>query len=656
MNDLTPNDAAALFTLEKFDRIACLTLDNPPVNATSNAVRAGLKSYAEMLDQDASVDAVVLLCAGRTFIAGGDVKEFDLPPQEPALPDVVMRIETAAKPWIAAIHGAALGGGLEIAMGCRFRVATETAKLGLPEVNLGLIPGASGTVRTPRLAGMDMAIQLAVSGKPITAQAALEAGLIDAIIGPDLQAEALAFARKALAAPLPLATLQRPNPRQPDTYWQEAAAKAPNEGHAAHQSALACLRYGSEHEPEAALAHERDTFLALRSSFEARALRHVFLAERAAPKPRALRNASPRALQHCGVIGGGTMGAGIAAACLLSGLQVTLIERNPEAAQAGLNNVQTILNGALKRGKLTPETYEQRMAALSCGDDYTALRPCDLVIEAVFEHLTVKQEVFRKLTEVCGPETVLATNTSYLDPSLIVAGLPHPERFIGLHFFSPAHVMKLLEIVPTDATTQDVLATGFALGKRLGKIPVQAGICEGFIGNRILKRYRAEAEALVRQGLVIADIDAARRAVGVRMGPFEAQDLGGLDIAYLQRDAVRNSGVTVERTLGDILVEAGRKGQKTQGGWYDYVAGDRTPKPSETVAELLREQITAGPALTAEAIAERLVGAMAAEGQAILDEGIAQAASDIDLVEVHGYGFPRWKGGPMFYGANVKGS
>lgn len=656
MNDLTPNDAAALFTLKKFDRITCLTLDNPPVNATSNAVRAGLNSYAEMLDQDASVDAVVLLCAGRTFIAGGDVKEFDLPPQEPSLPDVVMRIETAAKPWIAAIHGAALGGGLEIAMGCRFRVATETAKLGLPEVNLGLIPGASGTVRTPRLAGMDMAIQLAVSGKPITAQAALEAGLIDGIIGADLQAEALAFARKALAARLPLATLQRPNPHLPDAYWQEATAKAPNEGHAAHQSALACLRYGSEHDAKAALAHERDTFLTLRSSFEARALRHVFLAERAAPKPRVLRDTTPRALQHCGVIGGGTMGAGIAAACLLSGLQVTLIERTPEAAQAGLNNVQTILNGALKRGKLTPETYEQRMAALACGDDYAALQPCDVVIEAVFEDLAVKQEVFRKLTEVCGPETVLATNTSYLDPSLIVAGLPHPERFIGLHFFSPAHVMKLLEIVPTDATSQDVLATGFALGKRLGKIPVQAGICEGFIGNRILKRYRAEAEALVRQGVSIADIDAAMRAFGFRMGPFEAQDLGGLDIAYLQREAARNSGATVERTLGDILVEAGRKGQKTQGGWYDYVARDRTPKPSEAVTELLRDQITAGPVLTAEAIAERLVGAMAAEGQAILDEGIAQAASDIDLVEVHGYGFPRWKGGPMFYGANAGAS
>jgi 3-hydroxyacyl-CoA dehydrogenase len=417
---------------------------------------------------------------------------------------------------------------------------------------------------------------------------------------------------------------------------------------------LACLRYGSEHDAKAALAHERDTFLTLRSSFEARALRHVFLAESAAPKPRALRDATPWALQHCGVIGGGTMGAGIAAACLLSGLQVTLIERNPEAAQAGLNNVQTILNGALKRGKLTPETYEQRMAALTCGDDYTALQPCDLVIEAVFEDLAVKQEVFRKLTEVCGPNTILATNTSYLDPSLIVAGLPHPERFIGLHFFSPAHVMKLLEIVPTGQTSQDVLSTGFALGKRLGKIPVQAGICEGFIGNRILKRYRAEAPALVCQGVPIADVDAAMRAFGFRMGPFEAQDLGGLDIAYLQREATRNSGTRVDRTLGDILVEAGRKGQKTQGGWYDYVAGDRTPKPSEAVTELLSAQITSGPSLTAEAIAERLVGAMAAEGQAILDEGIAQAASDIDLVEVHGYGFPRWKGGPMFYGANAE--
>ena len=329
-------------------------------------------------------------------------------------------------------------------------------------------------------------------------------------------------------------------------------------------------------------------------------------------------------------------------------MEIILIERNAEAVARGLDNVGTIFDGAVKRGKLTEEGRADRMAGVRGSTDYAELAQVDLVIEAVFEEIGVKRAVFAELGRMCRADAVLATNTSYLDPRAIAEGLPNPERFIGMHFFSPAHIMKLLEIVPTPDTAPDVLATGFALARALNKMPVQAGICEGFIGNRILKRYRAEAEALVIQGVPIAEVDAAMRGYGFRMGPFEAQDLGGLDIAFLQREGARAAGQEVPETLGDILVRAGRKGQKTAGGWYDYAEGDRTPQPSAAVTELLAEWTAGSLELPRTEIAERLVGAMAAEGQAILDEGIAQTPQDIDLVEVHGYGFPRWKGGPMF--------
>ncbi|MCB1757295.1 MAG: 3-hydroxyacyl-CoA dehydrogenase family protein, partial [Gammaproteobacteria bacterium] len=347
--------------------------------------------------------------------------------------------------------------------------------------------------------------------------------------------------------------------------------------------------------------------------------------------------------------GGGTMGAGIAAACRNAGLPVVLIERDEAAVERARSTLEKLFAGALKRGKLSEADYAERLAGVTATSDYAKLADCDLVIEAVFEDIGVKRNVFAELDRHCRSDAILATNTSYLDPREIAVDLSNPERFIGLHFFSPAHIMKLLEIVPTPETAPDVLASAFALGRQLGKIPVQAGICEGFIGNRILKRYRAEAESLIEEGVAISDIDAAMRGFGFKMGPFEAQDLGGLDIAYLQREGARATGQDVPETLGDILVKAGRKGQKTGGGWYDYADGDRTPRSSATVTELLGARIgDAASDLSQEQIAERLVGAMAAEGQAILDEGIAGQAVDIDLVEIHGYGFPRWKGGPMF--------
>ena len=640
----------SVVSITREGEVAVVTIDNPPVNALSQAVRQGLWDAVSSLDADPQVRAVVLVCAGRTFIAGADVTEFGKPPQAPHLPDLVDRIEGAQKPWVAAIHGSALGGGFEVAMGCRFRVAVEGASVGLPEVSLGIVPGASGTVRTPRLAGFEAAVELVTSGKPVKAAKALSLGLVDAVFADDLQAHALAYARDALTRDLPPPVSVRPVTAPDPGFWDEkrkAVAKAAK-GAEAPLRALDCLRKAAEAPFAEALAHERQTFLDLRGSDQAAALRHVFFAERAAPRPAHLKGVDPLPLRSAGVIGGGTMGAGIAAALRDAGIPVTLIERDDEALKRGMATLRAIFEGAVKRGKLTEAQAQDRMAGVTATTDYAALSDADLVIEAVFEEIGVKRAVFDQLAAACRPDAVLATNTSYLDPRLIAEGLQNPERFIGLHFFSPANVMRLLEIVPVPETSDRTLATGFALGRMLNKIPVQSGICEGFIGNRILKRYRTSAEALVRKGIAIADIDAAMRDYGLAMGPFEAQDLGGLDIAYLQREGARAAGQDVPETLGDVLVRAGRKGQKTGGGWYDYAPGDRKPQPSAAVADLLAERITTRAAMDRDAIARHLVAEMAAEGQAILDESIAAKASDIDLVEIHGYGFPRWRGGPMW--------
>lgn len=629
--------------------VAIVTVNNPPVNALGQALRQALWDAVASLDADPSVQTVVLICAGRTFIAGADVTEFGNPPVPPHLPDLAARIEAAQKPWIAAIHGSALGGGLEIALACRFRVALNTAMMGFPEVTLGIVPGAGGTVRTPRLIDVAEAVDLVTTGKPIKAQKASKLGLIDAVFSKDLQTQAVAFAADCREN-LPLAISARKPTPVPDIFWQtaEAATQKSAKGAAAPLHALACIRRAVEADFSTAMQFERETFLSLRGSDQAAALRHVFFAERAALNPPQLRNVNPRPLKTAAVIGGGTMGVGIVAALRNAGLPVTLIERDDEAVARGLSNLRTIFDGAVNRGLLTNTDLAERMNGVIATTNYGALAKTDLVIEAVFEEISVKRAVFAQLGAICHVDAILATNTSYLDPALIAEGLPNPERFIGLHFFSPANVMKLLEIVPTSNTAPETLATGFALGRLLKKIPVQSGICEGFIGNRILKRYRAAAEALVRQGTPIVQIDAAMRNYGFAMGPFEAQDLGGLDIAFLQRESARTAGQTLPETLGDILVRAGRKGQKTGGGWYDYGHNDRKPQPSAKVSTLLAAEITKGVPLALGDIATALVAEMAAEGRAILDEGISRDAADIDLVEIHGYGFPRWRGGPMF--------
>ncbi|PQO23048.1 3-hydroxyacyl-CoA dehydrogenase [Rhodobacteraceae bacterium WD3A24] len=638
--------------IERADGIAVVTVDNPPVNATSQPVRQGLWEAAENLDADPGIRGVVLACAGRTFIAGADVREFGKPPEPPHLPDLIARIERADKPWAAAIHGSALGGGLEVTLGCRFRVAAPGAKLGLPEVTLGVVPGAGGTVRLPRLVPAEDAIEIATTGKPVDAAQAEALGLVDAVVEGDLVTEARAFLQVALTRPLPDPLTARPPVSSPDpAFWeaQEAAITRRAKGQAAPLRAMECLRRSIESDLADAFAHERATFLELRETDQAKALRHVFFAERAAARPPEVKGIEPRALGSAGVVGGGTMGAGIATAMLAAGIPVTLVERDDDAAARARDAVARLVEAGAKRGRINADGMDR----LAVTADYDELAGTDLVVEAVFEDRGVKRDVFARLDAACRPDAVLATNTSYLDPGDIAGATRHPERVLGLHFFSPAHVMKLLEIVPAAHTDGEVLATGFALARRLGKVPVLAGICDGFIGNRILKVTRAQAERLLLAGAQPSQVDAAMRAFGQPMGPFEAQDLGGLDIAAAQRKAARDRGEAVFAPVADRLVAAGRLGQKTGGGWYDYADGDRSPQPSQAVEAIIAEEAARAGLppvdLSETGLAERILFPMVDEGARILDEGVARRAADIDLVEIHGYGFPRWRGGLMHW-------
>ncbi|MDQ7249763.1 3-hydroxyacyl-CoA dehydrogenase NAD-binding domain-containing protein [Dongia sedimenti] len=631
-------------------RIALVTIDNPPVNAINLAVRNRLMELVREIDLDPAIDAAVLMGAGKVFVGGADINEFGRPVEAPTLPEVIARIEGARKPWVAAVHGVALGGGLEITLGCRYRIASPDAKLGLPEVNLGIIPGAGGTQRLPRLIGLAEAIPVIAEMKTLAAKAALALGLVDSVIEGDRTAAAVAFAQTVLAKPLPALCIERPLTDLPSETWSEVGRRIEKaaKGNPAPHRAIEAIRHGVGHGIEAGLKQERAIFLELRGSREAAALRHLFFAERAAMRPARLREIAPLPLNRAGIVGGGTMGVGIAAALRGAGLPVILVERDAEAVQRTGEALENLLAARARRSG-DPATAALLMRDVTLTTSIDDLKDCDLVVEAVFEDLAVKRDVFARLDAGCRADAILATNTSYLDPRRLADGLRDPGRLLGIHFFSPAHIMKLLEIVPTPDTRPEVLATAFSLAQRLGKIPVQSGICEGFIGNRILRRYRGEAEALWRSGIAIEAIDGAMRAFGFAMGPFEVQDLAGLDISYLQREAARARGETVPEAPGDILVRAGRKGQKSGGGWYDYVSGDRTPRVSPETARLLSSLLNERREMASAEIAERLVAAMADEGGAIIAEGIAAGPNEVDLVEVHGYGFPRWKGGPMFY-------
>ncbi|PLX34271.1 MAG: 3-hydroxyacyl-CoA dehydrogenase [Hyphomicrobiales bacterium] len=641
-------------TIERAGPYGLVNVDHPPVNALSQAVRRGLLDAVRAMDADPEVRAVILACKGRTFIAGADVKEFGQPPAAPHLPDVIAAIENADKPWLAAIHGSALGGGFELALGCAWRLMDRAARIGLPEVTLGLIPGAGGTVRLPRLIGAEAALEMAAGGKPAAAEKALALGAADGLFEGDPVAAASSFLDRNLAAGRPMPLSRREAARPAPEFWPEQQRKwqARAAGQKAPLAALEAVRRGVEADFEAAMAFERQSFLNLRESDQAAALRHMFFAERAAAKLSRLAGAPPRPLALAGVVGGGTMGAGIAAALLGAGLAVVLAERDKDALARGLAGVERILTGAKERGLIDEGELEARRARLSGTLDHQALGKADLVIEAVFEDLELKRRLFAELEQAVSPACILATNTSYLNPDEIARDCSAPERFLGLHFFSPAHIMKLLEIVRGAHTAPDVLATGFALAKKLGKVGVLAGICDGFIGNRILKTYRRQADCLLMEGCLPGEVDAAMRDFGMRMGPYEAQDLGGLDIAWANRKA---AGAAQEHSaaIADRLCEMGRFGQKTGRGWYRYQAGSRRPEADPEVERVILEEAAAAGiqrrGFSPEEIRQRLLFPMVNEAARILEEGIAERPLDIDLVEVHGYGFPRWRGGLMHW-------
>lgn len=634
--------------------IALVMIDNPPVNAGSQAVRIGLMEALERTEGMGDVRAVVLACAGRTFVAGADIREFDKPFLEPMLPDLLNAIEAATKPWVAAVHGTALGGGCELALACSHRIADARAKFGLPEVHLGLIPGAGGTVRLPRLIDPVEAARMAVTGKPIGAAQAEALGLVDRIATGDLIEAALAFAAEVAVQPLPEELLHAAPKPLDDVRWEAEIGKllAKAKGQHSPREAAEAVKAGLGMSGADALAAERARFMKLKASPQSAAMRYNFFAERMVGKSPRIKGVEPRDLTTLGVVGGGTMGAGIAAAALLSGLSVRMSERDGEAAEAGAARVRGILDGSLKRGLIGAEKHAALLAAFRAEAGYGAMSEADLVIEAVFEDMEVKKSVFAELEQVCKPEAILATNTSYLDVNEIAASLKEPARMIGLHFFSPAHIMKLLEIVVPEAVADDVLATGVALAKRLRKLPVLAGVCDGFIANRIMTSYRREADYLLEDGALPHEVDAAMRNFGMPMGIFEMQDLAGLDIGWAARKRRAPSRPASERyvEIADRICEAGHFGRKTGQGWYLYEDGKAQRNPEVdalVVAESERKGITR-KSFTEDEIMGRILGCMQSEGQAILDEGIAASREDIDVTMVNAFGFPRWKGGPMF--------
>ena len=637
--------------------LAFVTIDNPPVNATSTIVRAGLmEAVARVAASD--VRAAILSCAGRTFIAGGDMSEFDAPPMEPHLPDVVAAIESCPVPWIAAMHGNVLGGGFEIAMGCAFRIAAAGTRFGLPEVNVGLIPGAGGTQRLPRLIGVEAAIDMCCSGTPRGAADMLALGGIDAVVEGDPVQAARGFA--ADLPPRPEAVRARAIALPEPEFFGETrlTIRKRAKGQAAPLHNFDAVKWACETDFASGQKRERELHLALRNSAESRALRHAFFAERTVAKPEAIKGVTPREVKHVAIVGGGLMGAGIAAACLNGGLQVTMIERDAEAAEAGAERVRGILDGAVKRGKSTVEERDALLEVFTASADFAAAKGAGLAIEAVFEDLDVKRAVFAELAAVMDPQAILATNTSYLDPREVFDGVANPERCLGLHFFSPAHIMKLLEIVKTPETSAGVLATGFALGKRLRKVGVLSGICDGFIGNRMLAAYRRQADYLLADGCLPYQIDAAMRAFGMPMGPYELQDLTGLQIAWANRKRQAATRDPAERyiPLGDMLCEDGRLGQRAGKGWYRYDGGRKPVRDGEV--EALIEKWSADNGIeradfSQDQIANLILAAMINEGARIVEEGIAERPLDVDMVQIHGYGFPRWRGGPMHYAEEV---
>jgi len=641
--------------LERDGDIAVIVIDNPPLNKGSRAVRQGVLAAVQQLQTDATLHGAVLIGAGSTFIAGSDLREFGQPLAEPQLSAVIDALESCSKPVIAALHGAALGGGFELALGCDARVAAPGTVVGLPEVTLGIIPGAGGTQRLPRLVGIPRAIRMICSGERMAAAAALEAGVVDAVAEGDLRTAAVAHARARAGRKRRLRDRAVPAADAASIEAAVQAALKAGKRRPAVQAAIDAVIESARVPFEAALAGERAVFEQLRVSREAFALRHQFFAERDSAKHPSIEGAVPRAVQRVAVIGAGTMGSGIAIACLEAGCDVLLLEQDAAALERGATRIHAHFAGRLQSGKVKAATAAAVEARLQASLDWSRLADADLVIEAVFEDLAVKRQVFERIDAHARPGAVLASNTSYLDLDAIAAATRRPQDVVGLHFFSPANVMKLLEVVRGKTTALDVQATGLHVGRTLGKTAVLTGNAFGFIGNRIYSAYRRQCEFMVEEGAWPEQIDAALQRFGFAMGPFAVADLSGLDIAWRIRQAqaaTRDPAARYVR-IPDRLCETGRLGRKTGAGYYAYPAGAKAAQVDPAVQPLI-EQCRFEKGMVARAfndseIVRRAMLAIVNEAALLLADGVAERASDVDVVLVNGYGFPRWEGGPVFW-------
>jgi 3-hydroxyacyl-CoA dehydrogenase len=641
--------------VERAEDTALVVIDNPPVNAISFEVRQGLLAAIKSLADDESAKAIVLSGAGKTFIAGADIREFGKPLRDPQVPEIIASIEECPKPVIAAIAGAALGGGFEIALGCDGRIATADAVVGLPEVTLGIIPGAGGTQRLPRITGLATAIALIASGRRVKAAEAKGLGLIDDIATGDLRDAAVSHARSFLGRKRRISELPIP-PEGADAVERAIAdAMQGARGRTAVKEAIESVHNATRMPFAEAAALERDTFQRLRQSEEAAALRYLFFAERAAARIDGVADAAPRRLSQVGVVGAGTMGAAISVCFLDAGLPVVLIERDQEWLDRGLDRIRAVYKRLVQSARMTPDEMERRLARLTPSIAVESLAQADVVIEAVFEDMAVKQAMFRELDRVAKPGAVLASNTSYLNLDALAGVTKRRSDVVGLHFFAPANIMRLLEVVRGQSTAPDVLATALALAKTIRKLPVVARVGEGFIGNRIFSAYRIQCELMLEEGAYPSDVDSALVAFGLAMGPFAVNDISGLDISWATRKRLaltRDPKARYPEIL-DRLCEAGRFGQKTGAGWYRYPDGARRgtidPEVHAVIDKCSAAKGMVRHSFTAEQIQWRALATMVNEAALLLAEGIAARASDVDLVLVNGYGFPSHKGGPLFW-------
>ncbi len=654
---MNASDTEPAVRIEREDRVALVVIDSPPVNAAGWAVRKGLYDAIEALDADPEVGAIAIYGAGRTFIAGADIREFGKPPRDPWLPGLCNRIEASETPVISVLHGTALGGGFEVALASHARIALPGTVVGFPEVTLGILPGAGGTQRAPRLAGIRAALDLIVTGRRIGADEAKDLKLIDEIAEEGEPRDvALRFARDVLAGTQPTYRTSDYQPQRDAEALEEMRAKlektqphlfAPFRCVDAVEASLGPIEQGLE--------EERRLFQQCMESPQRAGLIHAFFAERAVQKiPEA--DATPRKIESVGVIGAGTMGSGIATACLLAGLPVIVIEQNEEARDRARATIEKNLEGAVKRGKLD----RRRLAGMSLNmtGELESLVSTDLVIEAVYEDMEVKQDIFDKLQRIAHPGAILATNTSYLDIDEIAAATDRPQDVIGLHFFSPAHVMRLLEVVVAEKTAPEVVATGFALARRLKKVAVRAGVCDGFIGNRILAHYRKAADYMMMDGASPERIDRALEGFGFAMGPFAVSDLAGLDIGWATRKRQAKGRPPEERYAGEVadrICEKGWFGRKTGQGFYLYDGGERRPNPEvERILAEEREKAGIEPReFSDEEIVDRYMTAMISEAARVVEDGTALRPIDVDAVFLFGYGFPRFRGGPLHYADTV---